>query len=117
MDDYVTAADTSLTTVLEVFRRRGFDNSMVALDGGRLRCGRCSSEIAASSLVVGGQHRLEGASDPSDSLLVIGAPCPVCHTGGALVLGFGPTASSRDADIMVELPLSREIPDPVADAG
>ena len=46
---------------------------------------------------------LEGASDPDDMILVIAASCPVCSTGGTVVLGYGPNASPEDADLIVAL--------------
>lgn len=72
-------------------------------EGGRLTCGACRSVSEAADFRVGVERRLEGASDPDDMVLVVGATCPVCGTGGAVVLGYGPDASSADADVVVAL--------------
>ena len=72
-------------------------------EGGRLTCGACQSVSDAADFHVGVERRLEGASDPDDMVLVVGATCPVCGTGGVVVLGYGPDASSADSDVVVAL--------------
>jgi hypothetical protein len=113
--DPATAADTTLMSVLETFARNGYRGRFRALEGGQVRCETCDTETAAPSLTVSAKHRLEGASDPSDALLVIGATCPACGSGGTLTLGFGPAASARDADVVAGLPIEHRLADPVAD--
>ena len=47
---------------------------------------------------------MEGASDPADMQLVVGATCPSCAATGVLSLHYGPTAGEDDADVLVSLP-------------
>ena len=76
-----------------------------------LRCATCDSERPAEEFEVIRQRRMEGASDPDDMVLLVGARCPVCHVSGAVVLGFGSEASDTDSDIVAALP------DPPDDGG
>ena len=67
-------------------------------------CGACRAASPAGAFGVGLQRRLEGASDPDDMQLVVGATCPACGAQGVLSLHYGPTAGEDDADVLVALP-------------
>jgi hypothetical protein len=45
-------------------------------------------------------RRLEGESDPADMMAVVAVTCPACAATGTLTLGFGPTSSAEDADVL-----------------
>ena len=102
--------DTSLAAVLDDFDEAGFSATLMATDAGVL-CATCRSIVAPGDLLVQRFRRLEGASDPSDMLAVVGATCPGCHLDGTLLLGFGPDMDPAHADVLAGL----ELPD-VTDA-
>jgi hypothetical protein len=45
-------------------------------------------------------RRMEGASDPADMMAVVALECGVCGASGTMVLGYGPTASDVDSDVL-----------------
>ena len=47
--------------------------------------------------------RLEGASDPSDQVMIVPLRCTSCATPGTLVLKFGPEASIDETEVLLEL--------------
>lgn len=107
--DPTGGADT-LLALTERARRKGFDTSVRPRDGGMLECGQCGAQFHASAYDLRHQHRLEGASDVDDMLLLVAGRCPHCAAGSALALGFGPNASPTDVDILSALDDSRAEP-------
>ena len=93
----------SLTDVLERFADHGYADEVRAVAGGSLRWRACGHTVDASSVRVEEECRLEGASDPSDMMLVAAARCPVCGVGGAAVLRYGADAGEEDADVVAAL--------------
>ena len=102
-------ADT-LLALTERAERMGFDATLRIHEKGSLECQACSAQFHASAYDVYHQHRLEGASDVADMLLVVAGRCPRCAVGSTLVLGFGPNASPADADIVTSLDDARAQP-------
>lgn len=102
-------ADTLLALTDRV-HRKGFGTSVRPRDGGILECGHCGAQFHASTYDLRHQHRLEGASDVDDMLLLVAGHCPHCAAGSALALGFGPNASPTDADILSSLDDTRAEP-------
>jgi len=96
--------NTTVEAVLADFGRDGFTVELWARSGGQVRCGACGTTSPAADFDVGAQRRLEGASDPDDMQLVIGATCPACRAKGVLSLHYGPSAGDEDADIVAALP-------------
>lgn len=96
--------NTTLDAVLAAFADEGFTTELWAKPGGRILCGACSTTSVADQFGIGLQRRLEGASDPADMLLVVGATCPSCGAQGVLSLHYGPAAGEEDADVLVALP-------------
>lgn len=96
--------NTTMDTVLACFAEEGFTVALWGRPGGRIRCGACSTTSPAGDFAIGRQRRLEGASDPADEQLVVGATCPACGAKGVLSLHYGPTAAEDDADILVAFP-------------
>ncbi|MCB0992309.1 MAG: hypothetical protein R2770_02250 [Acidimicrobiales bacterium] len=105
LGDYATGADT-LIGATQAAREAGFDGSMRSLSNGRVACSTCSAEYSASQYEAIFEHRLEGASDVADMLILIAGRCPRCATKSNLVLGYGPNASPEDADVLERLDLS-----------
>ena len=95
----------SLTETLDDLAGRGWTCSLVAEDGGMLRCGACGETVGAPDLEPAAFRRLEGASDPADMLLVVAVRCPCCGCADVLTLAFGPMADDRSNDIIVGLDL------------
>ena len=90
---------TTLTHLLDSYRASGFSGDFWAEPDASVRCGSCSSVMAASRLAMQSIRRLEGASDPSDMVTVVATSCPVCGADGTLVLSYGPMASEVDSAV------------------
>ncbi|WP_426571499.1 hypothetical protein [Aquihabitans sp. McL0605] len=96
--------DSSMRGILLNLAAEGFGSQFVpGPAAGVLRCTACGSVSAGREFRIQRERRLEGASDPDDTILVVAAACPVCRTGGTVVLGYGPNASADDADLIVAL--------------
>jgi hypothetical protein len=96
--------NTTVQAVLEGFADEGFTVELWSKPGGHILCGACRATSPATAFDVGMERRLEGASDPADMQLVVGATCPACGAHGVLSLHYGPTAGGDDADVLVALP-------------
>lgn len=95
----------TVTGVLDSLRADGFEADLrPADDQGNVVCDACGEVSPAAELTDIEQRRLEGASDPGDMVLAIGARCPACQALGAMVLGYGPQAGAEDAGVVAELP-------------
>ena len=95
---------TSAQDLLADWGERGCDTSFVPSHSpGTIRCTTCGHIWEPSPEQVLAERRLEGASDPDDMALVVALECPSCSTRGALELGYGPTASEVDADVVLAL--------------
>lgn len=81
----------------------GMRASFAVLPGGRLACSICRVRSTATGVTVLEVRRLEGASDPDAEAIVLGLRCPSCGVQGGAVLGFGPTASAEDQDVLAVL--------------
>jgi hypothetical protein len=97
--------NTTLQDVLQAFRDEGWDGDAHAVEGGMVRWGSCRHEVPADGVRPDRTRRMEGASDPADMLAVVAVTCPRCGERAVLVLHYGPTASSADADVLVALPM------------
>lgn len=105
LGDFATGADT-LIGATQAAREAGFEGSMRTLSNGRVACSTCSAEYSASQYEANFEHRLEGASDVADMLILIAGRCPRCGTKSNLVLGYGPNASPEDSDVLEQIDLS-----------
>jgi hypothetical protein len=94
----------STTEVLAQFRSSGIAGELSpGREPASLRCSACGQESAAAEFEVLEERRLEGASDPDDMVMVVGARCPACQAAGAVVLAYGPEASATDTDLVLAL--------------
>lgn len=96
------------TTLLEVLAEAadaGFREQIVVTDDGHLRCTSCDTTVAVADFEVEGYHRLEGASDPADMLIVIWGTCSECGQGGVATIGYGPNAGPADDKALKALDL------------
>ncbi len=102
------AADT-LAGVLRELGAEGFTGDLRPA-GPHVVCGTCRSVLRPGDLLVHRLRRLEGASDPDDLLVVVGATCRGCGTDGALVLGYGPGADPDHAAVLAGLAVPEAVP-------
>ncbi|HEX2576815.1 MAG TPA: hypothetical protein VHK88_10740, partial [Aquihabitans sp.] len=94
----------TLVAVLAAMRADGYDADLRPRgDAGEVVCSACGTVTPAGGLEEREERRLEGASDPADMVLVVGARCPACQARGALVLGYGPDASAEDSAVVSQL--------------
>lgn len=93
----------TLQEVLADWEQRGFAGQFGVAPEGAVRCFTCRSVWPAGRAEVAGSHRLEGASDPDDMLLVIALRCPVCGVAGTLVCSYGPEASLEEGEVLRDL--------------
>lgn len=101
----VPSDNDSLTGVLSSMREDGYPGDLRPSDDqGNVVCGTCDAVIAAADLTDIEERRMEGASDPSEMMLVVGARCPACDSKGVLVLSYGPAAGAEDSAVVVALP-------------
>lgn len=98
-----TDSEATITEVLEGYAQGGFDSSFVVTDDARLECVECATVSAGASVAMSSLRRLEGASDPADMVAIVAVTCPACAAKGTVILGFGPTATVQDADVLKEL--------------
>ncbi len=101
----VTGGATTLLDALGEASQAGFDGQLVVTDDGEFRCTRCGKTVSVADFDVVGSRRLEGASDPSDMLLVVWGRCSGCGDGGVATIGYGPNATAADAKVLDELEL------------
>jgi hypothetical protein len=95
--------DSTLAEILAAFEVEGYRGQMASRPGGHVLCVSCHMESDASEMEVDALRRAEGVSDPADMLAVAALICPVCHTQGTLVVGYGPEAGLDDSDVLARL--------------
>jgi hypothetical protein len=92
--------ESTITEVLEGYAQGGFASSFDVTDSSTLECHECGAESSPSEVSMSSLRRLEGASDPDDMVAVVAITCPACGARGTAVLGFGPTASPEESDVL-----------------
>lgn len=92
--------NTTMVSVIETFRERGFDADFFVTSESTVRCGACRHEIAPTELDVDVIRRMEGASDPADMAAILGLTCPSCGAKGTAVVKFGPEAGPEEDDVL-----------------
>lgn len=92
--------DRPLLNVLDDLEERGFTGQFRSLDGARIECLTCRTQLAADEAEVDDLERLEGVSDPADMLAVLALRCPNCATPGTLVVNYGPESTPEDAEVL-----------------
>ena len=97
--------DRTLRSVLAELADDGYDVDFepVGTDG-EVRCQACQTASAADTFDEVSEHRLEGASDPADMMIVVAGRCPACGRGGAMTLRYGPEAGEADSAVIGLLP-------------
>jgi hypothetical protein len=95
--------ESTITEVLEAYAQGGFSASFVVTDECQLECLECDNASPPDRFSMSSLRRLEGASDPADMVAVVAITCPVCGSRGTAILGYGPSATPQDADVLKEL--------------
>jgi hypothetical protein len=95
--------ESTITEVLEAYAEGGFTSSFVVTDDGALECVECEHVTPANRFSMSSLRRLEGASDPADMVAVVALTCPICGSQGTTILGFGPTATEQDSEVLKAL--------------
>lgn len=90
----------SLIESMEQLEQAGYTGQFVPNDEAMVRCTHCQQSFPASELKIDHRVRMEGASDPSEMALVLGAVCPSCGQLGTLTLSYGPEASAEDVAVL-----------------
>lgn len=105
LERMVVGPEDDLAAVVAELRARGYEDCS-AIEGGAVRRGRGGPPLAARDLFVDAAYRFEGKSNPSDMAIILAVRS---ETGwkGNVVAGYGPSASSREADLLSALPHPR----------
>jgi hypothetical protein len=102
--DHTAPSDnTTLVDVLQGYQEAGFASNFGAEEGGVVHCDTCGSDLDSGRVEMRSLRRLEGASDPDDMMAVVALECGVCGAAGTMVLGYGPSASAADSDVLRSL--------------
>lgn len=96
----VLGDNTTLTSVLSSYAAAGFSSSFSTTEQVQILCEHCNRTNDPTQVPMSSLRRLEGASDPADMSAVVALTCPLCDARGVAVLGFGPTASAQDGDVL-----------------
>ncbi|HUF99318.1 MAG TPA: hypothetical protein VMM60_14410 [Ilumatobacter sp.] len=94
---------TTLTDVIDGYRDAGYTADFGTAADGQVLCDTCETLSTAASLAVASFRRMEGASDPDDMMAIVAITCPACGAEGTLVLGYGPTSSAFDTEVLQHL--------------
>jgi len=92
----------SVVECLAAISAAGFQSNLIPCEGG-VRVSGTEQVVPSGRLITRVIYRVEGMSNPADSAIVYGLELPSGERG-ALVLGYGPSASQADAGLLTELP-------------
>lgn len=95
--------ESTITDVLEGYAQGGFSSSFDVTGASALECHECGAVSSPNDVSMSSLRRLEGASDPDDMVAVVAITCPACSARGTVILGFGPTATPEESDVLKEL--------------
>jgi hypothetical protein len=99
----VPSDNTTVSTMVAVSADAGYSYQFVVQEGAAIRCGNCSAVRPASQFPMDALRRMEGASDPDDTVAVIAVRCPSCDAQGTMVLNYGPSGSPEESDVLLAL--------------
>ena len=93
----------TVSEIVARFEEQGYVMSFSVVENAGLRCGACRTVSDAKAVSVNALARAEGPGDPADMAAVAVVTCPWCSMAGTVVMGYGPTASPEDADVLEQL--------------
>ncbi len=97
------SGELTLAVIIDGFESSGYRGQLASRQDGRLLCLSCRQESDAGEMGLEAMRRTEGASDPADMLAVAALRCPRCGSRGTAVLGYGPAATTEDAEVLRRL--------------
>ena len=103
LDNAHSDPDRSITDDVAAIEDEGADAEFAVVKGGRVHCSGCDLVYQARQMTVLEIRRQEGKSDPSEMSAVVKLKCQHCRSEGALVVGFGPSASAEDQAVLLAL--------------
>jgi hypothetical protein len=104
----VPSDNTTVSSMVAVSADAGYAYQFIAQEGATIRCGNCQTVRGASEFPMDALRRMEGASDPDDTVAVIAVRCPTCEAQGTMVLNYGPSGSPDESDVLFALRDNRE---------
>ena len=96
-----SAEDATVSKMVAVSADAGYAYEFVVQSDTRIRCSNCQGLRHASEYSMDALRRMEGASDPDDTIAVIGVRCPACAAQGTMVLNYGPSGSPEEGDVLL----------------
>ena len=94
--------ELSLSAVVDDLTEQGWTAEFAAV-AGMLVCGPCGHAVHPQDVQVDEVYRFEGSSDPDDEAAVFALTCGDCGVRGLYVVGYGPSMSGADADVVSHL--------------
>jgi hypothetical protein len=94
--------ELSLSAVVDDLTEQGWTAEFAAADG-MLVCGPCGNRVHPRDVQIDRVYRFEGSSDPDDEAVVFALTCGDCGARGQYVVGYGPSMSGADADVVSHL--------------
>jgi hypothetical protein len=91
--------NTTLTDVIVSYADGGFPAQFGVVADGMIECQTCGVASRPGDVEMHSRRRLEGASDPDDTVAVMAVTCPACGARGVVIAQVGPMASSEDATV------------------
>ena len=100
---------TTLSEVLEEYRRAGFASDFSVESDTRVRCNHCATVFDSGRLPMFSLRRLEGASDPADMMAVVAPILPLFLVAAALSAQFSAAVAdtSGSGGLVAELTRGR----------
>jgi hypothetical protein len=99
----VPSDTTTVTTMTAVSADAGYAYEFIPQADTRIRCSNCQGLRHASEYSMDALRRMEGASDPDDTVAVIAVRCPSCAAQGTMVLNYGPSGSPEEGDVLLAM--------------
>ncbi len=94
--------ELTMVDALATLKEAGYSADFRA-EGGMLVCGSCTHPVDPAEVEIERVFRFEGESDPDDEAAVFGLHCADCDVRGIYVVGYGPSMSADDADVLPHL--------------
>ena len=99
----VPSDNTTVSRIVEDSGDAGYDSQFVLLSDAQIKCSACLVVRHASDYSMDALRRMEGASDPDDTVAVIALVCPACAAQGTMVLNYGPSGSPEEGDVLLAM--------------
>ena len=95
----MTESSATIQDGLKQFTARGYTGQFRTTKDGLIHCFGCERDLDPTTIRLDELCRVEGASDPSDEVLVAAMTCS-CGSKGTEVFTYGPNADPMEADAL-----------------